>query len=221
MQKTKLLIYEQYKKYQKFIAECSDKEYSSELVLHRHHIVPKFISAQKEYKDLTVLLSVEDHITAHILLSKCFDEGSKESVGNLRAAKILGHKSIKYKKDLEKIYRYQRGDLNPSKLPENRKKIAEGLRKYYESNSHPAKGRTYKEIYGTKADEEKKKRAKTTRTKQQYKASAAKAAEKNRGKVSWNGKKIEFKGNIYRSIKNASETTNISEYLIKKECKYL
>jgi len=41
-----------------------------------------------------------------------------------------------------------RGDTNPAKRPDVRKKISEGLRKYYSENVHPGKGKTYEEILG-------------------------------------------------------------------------
>ena len=110
MQKTKQVLLKQYQEYLEFLQQCEAKDYQKELVLHKHHIIPTFIYTDTTYKKKTVLLSVEDHMEAHYKISKCFDEGSFEQIGNLRAAKLISKKSIKYRDDLLKIYESQKGE---------------------------------------------------------------------------------------------------------------
>lgn len=217
MQKTKLLDLDNYYFYLDFIKECSLKNYNNELVLHNHHIIPRFIDEDNEYINHTVLLSVDDHAKAHILLSKCFDEGSVERIGNLRSAKILINKSIKYKSELEEIYLHQKGDNNTSKIPEIKEKISKGLKEYYLYNSNSKKNKTYEEIYGDKAEEERLKRKKKTRTAEQYKESARKASVKLKGKIPHNAKEVKINNIQYKSITEASKALKISQYKLKQK----
>lgn len=219
MQKTQQVLLKEYQEYLYFIQQCRVKTYEQELVLHRHHIIPTFIHTDAIYKKKVVMLSVEDHMEAHYRLSKCFDEGSFEQIGNLRAAKLLSKKSIKYKEALQKIYEYQKGDNNPAKLPENRKKITEGLLKHFKENRNPKNERSYEEIYGDRAEEERTKRKKCTRTPEEYKLSAAKISVKNKGRVTHNAQQVRFRGKLYRSLTQASIETGISIYKIKQQIK--
>ena len=208
---------EEYKEYFNLIKKCKNKKYEAELVLHKHHIIPSFMDPEGLYKDEVVMLSVDDHIKAHFKLSKCFEQGSYEKVGNLRAVKLLSKKSIKYRDELLEIYESQRGENNPAKNPENRKKIAEGLIKYYKNTSNPKKGKTYEEIYGERAEIEKTKRKKNTRTKESYIIGAKKASEKLKGRVSYNAQQTCFRGIMYRSLAEASKQTGVSKYKIQQE----
>jgi len=217
MQKTKLLDLDKYYLYLDFIKKCSVKNYNDEIVLHKHHIIPRFIDKESEYKNHIVILSVEDHIKSHILLSECFDKGSSEQIGNLRSAKILNKKSIKYKSELEQIYQYQKGNNNTSKIPEIKEKISKGLKEYYNNNVHPKKNKTYTEIYGDKADEEKLKRKKKTRTTEQYKESAKKASIKLKGKIPHNAKQVKINNIHYKSITEASKALKVSQYKLKQK----
>lgn len=217
MRKTELVKLPEYREYLLFLNKCKHKLYETETVLHRHHVVPSFIDTEGLHKNRTVILSVEDHIEAHYLMSKCFEEGSYEQIGNLRAAKLLSKKSVKYRDDLLKIYESQRGDNNPAKLPENRKKITEGLLKYFQENPNPKNGRSYEQIYGDRAEGEKAKRRKCTRTPEEYKLAAMKISQKNKGRVSHNAQQIQFQGQTYRSLTQASVKTGISIYKIKQQ----
>ena len=217
MQKTEQVLLEQYQKYLDFLEQCRNKEYKDELVLHKHHIIPTFIYTNATYNKKTILLSVEDHMEAHYRLSKCFDEGSFEQIGNLRAVKLISKKSIKYRDDLLKIYESQKGKNNPAKLPENRKKITQGLIKYFQQNKNPKNGKSYQEIYGDRAEQERAKRKKCTRTPEEYRLSAIKTSSKNKGKVSHNAQQVEFGGQVYRSLAQASIQLGISTYKIKQQ----
>jgi hypothetical protein len=223
MEYTKLLRLEPYYTYLEFLNQCRVKEYPETLVLHKHHVIPSCFfkenkTLQAKYSEL-VSLSVEDHINAHLLLSKCFDEGSYEQIANLRAAKLLSKNSIELREELLKVYEAQRGEGNSSKRPEVRKKISESLK----GRKSEKKAKTYKELYGHRAEEEKQKRKKATRTKQAYQQSAQKAKEtaKKRGTVAsgakngW-AKQVVINGVIYETVREACEKLNISRYKLQK-----
>lgn len=221
MNKTNLLWVIEYQKYLQFIKNCKTKIYNSNLVLHTHHIYPRFLKLDCNLSEATVELSVEDHVQAHLLMAKCFDEGSYEFISNLRSAKLLAKNSIIDKKLLDAIYESQRGENNPSKRPENRKKISDGLLEFYSNNPNAKKGKTYKEIYGENYLEEINKRKKATRTKEEYKQGAAKAAAtakergSNSGSNNSNAKKISIDGKIFNCIADACRYFSLSPYKLK------
>jgi len=213
--------------YIEFINVCSKKEYSNELVTHEHHVIPRFIDDTKIRINDTVKLSVDDHIKAHHLLSECFDEGSKEQIGNLRSVKLLSKNSIKYKDELDKIYEHQRGEGHPSKKLENRIKISQGLKKYYKDGGvNYKKGKTYEEIYGKEGAElQRKKRAKCTRTKEQYKESAEKTSKKLKGRKTHNAESVTIEGVTYLSKTDACKALNtyylkLNKYLNGKKVSF-
>lgn len=172
----------EYKEYLKFIELCRTKTYDTELVLHNHHIIPKHLWADTEKsvnnKDNLIEISVEDHVRAHLLLSMCYDRDTYECISNLRSARIISNKSIADKTTLDKIAETYYGSNNPfygkTHTEETKKLLAEFTRK---SKS----GKTYEELYGERANEERKKRSKKTRTDAQYIESAKKASKKLKG----------------------------------------
>jgi hypothetical protein len=223
MKHTQLLYLEPYNTYLNFLEKCRNKKYAVDLVVHKHHIIPRcFLKEDKllgqEYRQV-ISLSVQDHIQAHLLLAKCFDEGSYEQVSNLRAAKLLSKNSIELKEEFLKIYQAQRGEGNSSKRPEVRKKLSESKK----GRQNEKKAKSYEEIYGDRAEEEKQKRKKTTRTKQAYQQSAQKAKEtaKKRGTVAsgakngW-AKQVAINGVTYETVREACEKLNISRYKLQK-----
>lgn len=223
MKYTKLLYLEPYETYLDFLKECKNKNYSEELILHKHHIIPRcFFKEDKllgqDYQQ-TVSLSVQDHSQAHLLLAKCFDEGSYEQISNLRAAKLISKNSIELKEELLKVYEAQRGEGNSSKRPEVREKISKTLK----GRPNEKKGKSYEDIYGDRAEEEKNKRRKATRTKEAYKQGAQKARETaiQRGTVAsgakngW-AKQVVVNGTVYSTVREACEKLNISRYKLQK-----
>lgn len=112
MKHTETTNVEKYFLYKKFIEECSRKRYPDNLVLHKHHKIPKCMGGGNDHNNL-IKLSVEDHIKAHLLFAECFDINSKEYVSNMRSARILNNKSIKDKEILEKISKCFIGENNP------------------------------------------------------------------------------------------------------------
>ena len=222
--RTELLDLDRYYEYLDFIQECKFKKYESQLVMHSHHVIPTFIDEHNDHSDNRVLLSVDDHITAHLKLADCFDEGSYERHGNIASANLLNRSSIRTIPNLHEVYDAQRGEGNPAKRPEVREKIKEGIRNYYENNDNPKKGKSYEDIYGVEgAEQQRLKRKKTTRTPSEYKDAAKKISKSLKGKMvgSKNGfaRKIKVNGVYYGSVVEACRTLNISKYKLYKHNK--
>ena len=142
-------------KYKKFINKCKDKKYSKNLVLHKHHVIPKHAWNSIENNEI-VSLSVIDHITAHLLLADCTDKGTYEYNANLRSARILNKKSIRDKKTMDKIRKSYCGINNPfygkTHSDLHKSDMADKARKL--------KDITYEERYGKDSNNEKIKRSK-------------------------------------------------------------
>lgn len=145
-----------FQKYKKFINKCKNKTYNVKLVLHKHHIIPKHVWSSSDNKE-TVLLSVVDHIKAHLLLSECFDPGTYEYNANLRSARVLSKKSIRDKKTLDKIRKSYCGVNNPFYGKTHTQKT---LNIIAETNTKHLKDKSYKDRYGINAEDEKLKRSK-------------------------------------------------------------
>jgi hypothetical protein len=183
MKKADCFDFDKYREYLKFLEECKTKNYDSKLVLHKHHIIPKHICADElllNSDENIVKLSVEDHAKAHLLFAEMYEVGTYEHSSNLRSARIIGKKSIRDVDTLEKISKTYVGDKNPfygkTHSEEVRKVLSE------KSNLHRV-GKTYEEIYGKeRADEEKRKRAKKTRTDDEYKEAGKNISKSLKGK---------------------------------------
>jgi len=89
--------------YYTFIESCRNKKYEC---THKHHIIPKFMGGKKE-KHNEILLGYEDHQLAHIILAKCFTEGSRNYIYNINAAAKLNAwvDNIKQNIDLKELCR--------------------------------------------------------------------------------------------------------------------
>ena len=150
---------DKYYLYKFFLEECKCKKYSKELVLHKHHIIPKSLwltsNNVNNIKNI-IILSVEDHIKAHLLLAEVYDVGSYEYICNMRAARILNKNSIKDKEILDEISNSYKGENNPfygkTHSIEILKLIAENTRKMYENIDN------YEQFYDQKSELEKEKR---------------------------------------------------------------
>ena len=217
-----LLDSHKFDEYLEFLKTAGTKKNDEAFVLHSHHIVPKFMDEEREWETSRVFLTVEDHAHAHMLLGECFPPNSTQRLGNLRSGKLISKNSIKYKAALLEIYENQRGDNNPSKLPENKKKISEGLKKYYSKHTNPKGAKSYEEIYGDRAEEEKRKRSKRTRTRAEYILSSKKAAETKKLNKSQSrsknpqAKEVEVDAISFGCIRDAEEHFGKSCYLLKK-----
>lgn len=98
-------------KYYDFINECKLKNYSNDIV-NKHHIIPRHMGGSDD-EDNIILLSVEDHCIAHILLAECFEDGDSRRRSNFASAVFIK----KNNKDKELILQYRKsliGKTNPN-----------------------------------------------------------------------------------------------------------
>lgn len=219
---TEKLLVEPYYKYKEFLSDCSNKNYDSSLVLHKHHIIPKCIGGTNN-RDNLILLSVIDHMNAHLLLANCFDEGSYEELSNLRSARLLNKKSIMDKDTLDRIANSYKGELNPfygkSMSEESKKRLIA-------TNRELRLGKTYEEIYGDgKAIAERRKRGDSAKVAYASLSDVAKLerskkiSEKLKGKPARNkgvGKGIKVNGIEFTSIKSAAAHFNTTPWFITR-----
>jgi hypothetical protein len=210
--------------YIQFIESCRHKVYEPELAIHAHHIVPRY---QDNESTEVVNLSVEDHIQAHIILANCYDVGSKDWIANLHSARLLQKNSKKYREELLKVYEHLKGDNNPSKRLDVREKISKALKaRSLKGIQSDKKFKSYEELYGDNAELEKRKRAKCTRSKEEYAMSAKKSSEtvKQSKKLAKGNnpaaKKVKINGQIFDCVSDAFEHFKMSRYKLKKLYKF-
>lgn len=182
MQNCDYFKFDKYLDYLEFLDMCKTRNYSNDLVLHEHHIIPKSICCDDNLlnsKRNLINLSVEDHIKAHLMLADIFEEGTYENLVNLRAARVLNKKSITDKTTLLRIREAYKGSNNPFYGKTHSLEVIKALR---ERTKAARSGKTYREIYGEdKFELEKRKRAKPTRTPEQYAESGKKISAKAKG----------------------------------------
>jgi hypothetical protein len=134
------------KKYLEFIELCKTKQYSKST--HTHHIIPKFMGGTNT-NDNYIKLSIDDHLTAHLILAENVDEIHKrkawDSVAILKKGWGNNGEYI-----MEQLRINSIGDKNNFY---GKHHTVETKLKMKNNNSHLI-GKTYNEIYGTeKADE--------------------------------------------------------------------
>ena len=224
MEKCKEMLFEPYLKYKEYLQKCRDKEYSSNTVIHKHHIIPKNLDGTNEQYNL-IEVSVEDHVKLHLLLSECFEIDTKENIDNLRSARILSKKSITDIETLNKIKRSYLGEKNPFY---GKKHSKETIEKIAEANKK-RKGKNYDQIYGEKSEIEKQKRRissinrwESTTDEQKLeirKKISIGLKESGSQKGSKNGiaKKVRIGENIFGSISEACEYYQINKYFLRKK----
>ena len=155
MDQSSLLHLAPYYTYLEFIKECKLKTYNQDLVLHKHHIIPRHLGGSNSISNI-IILSVEDHIESHILLSQCFDIGSYERIANLRSARVLNKKSIKNQIILDEISKTYSGENNPFYGKTHTDETKEILRNKAKAQLSDV---SYEERYGINHKEEKEKRS--------------------------------------------------------------
>lgn len=221
MKTTTQLLVEPYLAYKEFLDTCKNKVYAENEVLHKHHIIPKCLGGNNSKFNL-VKLSVDDHITAHLMLASCFDAGSKEQISNLRSARVLNKKSIKDKDVLYEIIKTYLGENNPFYGKYHTEESIDKMRKATKEN---LTGLDYEQRYGDQAELQKRVRSEANkkvwdlRTAEERKAIAQKTSEKLKGKPAWNkgvGIQIKINGKCFKSIKEAANYYNTSVFLLKK-----
>jgi hypothetical protein len=87
------------KEYLDFIEECKNKNYVN-VITQKHHIIPKHMGGDNCNNNL-IELSLDDHYTAHILLSECYDGKYKRE--NLASAIMIKG----YLDNSDKLLEYQ------------------------------------------------------------------------------------------------------------------
>jgi len=100
------------KDYNSFIEECRTKHYDDLTLKHKHHIIPKHMGGTDDEANI-ILLSIEDHYIAHILLANSFPVKDPRRRSNLSSA-ILIKRGLN---DPEKMIEYReslKGENNPN-----------------------------------------------------------------------------------------------------------
>jgi hypothetical protein len=143
-----------YKEYLDFINICRSKVYDDSEVKHKHHIIPRCLGGNDSIENL-VILNVEDHIQAHIKMSKIFEDGTDGNIHNLRSARVLNKNSVRTKEELELIRMSYVGENNPFY---GKTHSEENIQKLRERNKEVFGDKTYDEIYKDRADSEREKR---------------------------------------------------------------
>lgn len=230
MVRSKIIELERYYNYSNFILSSMGKSYNDDIVTHAHHIIPKHIWEDKELsvnnKENIISLSVEDHITAHLLLANCYEKGTYEYVNNIRSVVILMGKSIKFKEELLLLSIINKGDKNPfygkNHTEETKKKLSEITK----SN---LTGVSYENRYGETANIEKEKRRNGVKLNWQnmteeernlrIKRMSESKKNKNTGHSNNFSKKVTIENITYNSILEATKALNISRYKLNKMLK--
>lgn len=150
---------EEYYNYRNFIDECLQKKYDKSLITHLHHIIPKNHGGSNKTENF-VRLSVEDHISAHILFAKCFPIETFPYNSNMRSARFLKNKSIVFADQMcSLISECYSGENNPFYGKTHSTESIEKMLKTKIENGTTFRGVSYENRYGDKAPEEKLKRA--------------------------------------------------------------
>jgi hypothetical protein len=227
MENAKYFKLKEYKEYLEFIHSCKTKTYDDKLVLHKHHIIPKHLwHNEKISVDVIsniIKISVDDHIKAHLMLAECYNEDTYECISNLRSARILSNKSITDKTTLDKIAETYYGSNNPFYGKTHTDQIKQKLANHTKSNRT---GKSYDEFYGNeRAEIERKKRAKKTRTDVEYKEAAKKISEKLKGRYvgekNPTAQSFMIDGLVFGCRNDMLNHFGISMYLLKKRKKII
>lgn len=226
MEKATKFDLEKYREYKQFIELCRVKEYDKSLVLHSHHIIPKHLHSnlgEVNKKNNLIKLSVEDHITAHLMLAECYEENTYEYISNLRSARLLNAKSVISTDKMERISKTYLGENNPFFGKTHSK---ESLEKMSKSLSEILKGVTYEERYGERADEEKKKRSESVKrhwesmTEEEKRKRSKKISKSLKGKLAGSNnpsaKEVIIEDVYYPTLSHAEKELGMSRYKIKK-----
>ena len=217
--------------YQNFIKKCKTKKYSKELVLHKHHIIPKCLWKDEygdvDSRDNVVMLSVEDHTKAHFLYGISYNSDTIEHISNMRSSRILNGKSVKDKDSMKTIRESYLGEKNPFYGKKHTRKTKEILSK---KTVDFLKGKDYEHRYGNeRVSEEKEKRRigvaeswkrMTTEERNIRSLNLSKSLKgKCVGEKNGFATQITVDGVYYGSITEALEKLNISNYLLFKRHK--
>ena len=224
MKNSEVLLLKPYLRYKKFIEDCRCNLYDTNMVLHKHHIIAKNLGGSNEKSNI-VKLSVDDHITAHLLLASCFLKSTKEKNANLRSARILNKHSIKNLDILTSITESYKGKNNPFYGKTHSEVLKQRIR---ESNITRLSGKTYNEIYGSDSQKEKEKRKNAVKNHWNSMTDSEKKIRSNNISIGLSNidraggnnsfaKKIQINDMVFNSISEACSHFNLTRYKLFKK----
>jgi len=203
-----MLLPEKYlncRRYMDFINQCRLKNYDSELVVHKHHIVPKHDGGRKIPDSINLVrLSVDDHIQAHLILY--------EEFGNFKDLTSANYLIEQWsdKKLKEKIQEYWND-------PKVKREQSDRTKKYYSSLS-PAKKKKFAEKVSTgqrNRSEEKKKitseKMRRIRT-ESYSSWSEEKKEKFKEKLRGKTRPLEIIEKVKKTLANRTENQKQAQY---------
>lgn len=207
--------------YADFINSCKNKSYHG-VKTYVHHIIPKYVM-KKLYPNIskkeidynnTVMLSCDDHVTAHTLLSDCYEKETEHYIKNIWSVQIL--KKYKSLEDRNNIKKCRTKENNPF----FNKKHTEQTKKYLSECTRQNKlGVSYLQLYKTKEKikEQIEKRNKTKSI--SFSKNRNKFIKDNNIIFFENDSKIQINNVLYSSIKRATKILKWPKnklYTIKK-----
>lgn len=188
------------KKYEIFLEDCSKRDYVG-MITQNHHILPKKMGGSNKKSNI-IRLSLEDHYNAHVILSKCFKEGTFEYSSNASAAGIVygSAKSMLkkyYGKELSSYEFWERATLEVKILtsgvnnhfygrkhtPESKELISINRVGKTAGKSNPMYGKTHSEEAKNKISIKSSELVHSSDTKKRMSESHAKFSETERGKL--------------------------------------
>ncbi len=196
------------KEYLDFIDECKNKNYEN-VITQKHHIIPKHMGGDNLDSNL-IELSLDDHYTAHILLSECYDGKYKQE--NLASAIMIKG----YLDNLDLIIEYQKtlngtGNPNYGKKwdDEKRNEASKRVKKYWSIDSNKRKIQKPKSDSSKMGKYDKNGSSNPFYGKNHSDESKSKMSESRRGSKPSNTLYIEIDGIIYYGLSEASKATGI------------
>lgn len=96
--------------YEQFINECREKNYSKDVVLEKHHIVPRHAGGTDEPSNI-INLSIKDHIFAHWLLWQLFDSVGDKRAYEFRVSIPAERAELQRKFIMENVAKYEKEGL--------------------------------------------------------------------------------------------------------------
>lgn len=221
-----------YLRYSEFINSCKNKIYPNNIVLHKHHIVPKHLwsdyTMNVNDKSNIIYLSVKDHAFAHVLYANAYESDTIEYIMNMRSARVLNKKSIRDKETLDKISQTYAGSKNPFYGKQHNKKtryILRNLTRKLLTNV------SYEERYGDRAEHEKEKRREGVRQSWKNMTNENRALRRKNISKSLIGKMegsknpfatpVIVNGKHYGSIADAKRELGVSSFILKKHYKVI
>lgn len=127
--------------YLNFIEKCRTKNYIGPM--HNHHIIPKFMGGDNS-KDNLILLSVDDHLNAHLILAETISDEYKKNAWN---SVVILKKGWGKNADsiLLELHKNNIGELNhffgKTHTKETKQKIAE-------SHPYTTRGKRWQDVFG-------------------------------------------------------------------------